>query len=546
MQLTAVSAPKRLREQPYSFCTKAQYPCTQVLIPWRSDFRYRSWRSENPRCFGTAVEQALQDEAKAKHKKRVQSARASLRTSHADSRLADYARFRARLRQARLAKTAGLSRQGGQRVLEHPPWRPNSPKPKRRPLSAPAKSRGDTSPRGRPTREAAQSAGRLAEVITQAGLVPDDAAATAALANMLAEDQRQLNSEVEVAEGAKKHVDAVREQQRVYMEAMEAGATVEDAESAAAAAEVTPGDDAQHEPSTANGVERRPRREGTDAPQQAGDAATGTIWTGSGSVDYPANHSDHVELKAYKSPPPTVKMVMEAVCLVLGMAPTWDAAKTLLGKSASELRNTLSELRVETISKATLRKLKKNYVGKPALDYFTAAKTSKAVCALCLWVNNIYRAATGQEQVSPPAPTQLAKRKPTKKRPASAGAASRGGSPGKEGRPPSSSKRPSKMAAKKGVKKSNRVAQCFRKDEQGQVDAIDSNDLVGTVSMAVQNGLSGDELLRLCESLGRGTMEMASTREVSVHAPLCVHQFIDMCWHQLAGYPLADTSRCAW
>eukprot|EP01043_Picozoa_sp_COSAG02_P022896 COSAG02_NODE_1206_length_13888_cov_15.018130_2_plen_528_part_00 len=516
--------------QPY-VCAKAQYPCTQVLIPRRSGFRYRNWRSENPRCFGTAVEQALQDEAKAKHKKRVQSARASLRTSHADSRLADYARFRARMREARLAKTAGLSRQGGQRVLEHPPWRPNSPKPKRRPRSAPTKSRGDTSPRGRPTRETAQSAGRLAEVITQAGLVPDDAEATAALANMLAEDQRQLNSEVEVAEGAKKHVYAVREQQRVYMEAMEAGATLEDAEAAAAAAapEVTPADDAQHEPSTANGVERRPRREKTGATQQAGDTATGSIWTGSGSVDYTAKDNDHVELKAYKSPPPTVKMVMEAVCLVLGMAPTWDAAKTLLGKSTSELRNTFSELRVETISKATLRKLKKNYIGKPALDYFTAAKTSKAVCALCLWVNNIYRAATGQEQVSPPAPTQPAKRKATKKRPVSAGASSRGGSPGKEGRTPSSSKRPSKKAAKKGVKKSNRVAQIFRKDEQGQVDAIDSNDLVGTVSMAVQNGLSGDELLRLCESLGKGTMEMASTREVSVHAPLCVHRFFDMC-----------------
>ena len=64
-------------------------------------------------------------------------------------------------------------------------------------------SRGDTSARGQQTRGAAQSAGRLAEVITQAGLVPDDAAATAALASMLAEDQHQLNSEVEVVEGAK-------------------------------------------------------------------------------------------------------------------------------------------------------------------------------------------------------------------------------------------------------------------------------------------------------------------------------------------------------
>ena len=63
-------------------------------------------------------------------------------------------------------------------------------------------------------------------------------------------------------------------------------------------------------------------------------------------------------------------------------ATTWDAAKALLGKSASELRTTLSDLRVESVSKAILRKLKKNYIGKPALDYLTAEKTSKAEAAM--------------------------------------------------------------------------------------------------------------------------------------------------------------------
>ena len=43
---------------------------------------------------------------------------------------------------------------------------------------------------------------------------------------------------------------------------------------------------------------------------------------------------------------------------------------------------------------------------------------------------------------------------------------------------------------------------------------IDPNDLVGTVSAAVQNGLSGDDLLRLCESLGQDSVELASSREV--------------------------------
>ena len=61
---------------------------------------------------------------------------------------------------------------------------------------------------------------------------------------------------------------------------------------------------------------------------------------------------------------------------------------------------------------------------------------------------------------------------------------------------------------------------------------IDSNDLVGTVSAAVQNGLSGDELLRLCESLGKGTMEMASMREVRA----CL---------QLAAVHCADSSMLA-
>lgn len=478
----------------------------------------------NPRCFGTAVEQAQRDVATAKHKQRVRSARASLRTSHADSRLAEYATFRAQLREARMAKAAGFSRRGTQRVVEHPPWRPNSPKPKLRPRSAPAarrprsapttKRRGETSTNGRQKRATAETAGRLAEVITQAGLVPDDAAATAALANMLAEDQRQLDSEVAVVEGAREHVDAVREQQRLYMEAMEAGATLEDAEAAAAVAGV------QLESSAAGSVQRRTRRPRNNAPQQDVGTRNETIWTGSGSVDYPANQFDHVELKAYKSPPPTVKMVMEAVCLVLGKAPTWDAAKMLLAKTPSELSNTLSSLRVETVSKSTLRKLNKNYIGKPALDYDTAAKTSKAVCSLCLWVNNIYRAATGQEQLSPPAPSQPAKRKPAKKRPVSAGGSSRGGSPATESRAPTR-KRTSKSAAKKDWKKSHRSAQALRTGEKDEVNLIDSNDIVGTVSAAVQNGLSGDELLRLCKSLGEGTMELASSREVrSCDAPV--------------------------
>jgi hypothetical protein len=492
--------------------------------------RYKSWRAENPRCFGTAVEQVLRDEATAKHKKRVRTARASLQTTHADSRLAEYATFRARLREARLAKTVGFSKRESQRVVEHPPWRPNSPKPKRRPSSAPAAKRSGGAPKQAwQTRVATETAGKLAEVITQAGLVPDDAAATAALANMLAEDQRQLNSEVEVAEGAKDHVDAVREQQRLYMEAMEAGATAEEAEAAATAMDAD-ADAVREQPSATGVVQEQSRRAPNDvAPQHPVETAAEKIWTGTSSVDYPAS-GDHVELKAYKSPPPTVKMVMEAVCLVLGMAPTWEAAKALLGKG-TELSNTLSSLQVDSVSKATLRKLKKSYIGKPSLDYVTAAKTSKAVCSLCLWVNNVYRAATGQEQLAPPAPPQPVnvKRKGgtnKKKRPASAGAGgSRGGSPSTESKT-STSKRAPKKAAKRSSKKSHHRAahansagkQQQQQQQQQQAHApvglIDPNDLVGTVSAAVQNGLSGDDLLRLCESLGQDSVELASSREV--------------------------------
>ena len=472
--------------------------------------RYKSWRADNPRCFGTAVDQALRDEATAKHKRRVQTARASLKTTH-DSRTAEYGAFRARLRENRLAKTAGLSSKKGQQVLEPPPWRPNSAKPKGLPSSAPAQKRGGAAAPSKAWEAPPPDNGRLAAVINQAGLAPDDTQSMAALANMMAADQRQLNgADAGLAEGAKEHVDAVREQQRLYMEAMEAGATAEEAEAAARGLYA-------EDSSYVNGAAAAaaaPEPAAASVRQQP-VASEDKVWTGATCVAYTASEHDHTELKAYGSPPPTVKMVMEAVCVVLGLEPTWAQAKKLLGKSGLA-GSTLSNLQVGSISKATLRKLKKSYIGKPSLDIDTAMRTSKAVLPMCVWVNNVYRAATGQEQLLAPAPAPV-KRRVAKKRPASTGAGSRGSSPMSAtdaGVGSSKPKAKAKPAAKKSSKKGKRGgARAYNGMANGGI--IDPNDLVGTVSAAVQNGLSGDELLRLCESLGSsGPLGTASDREV--------------------------------
>ena len=427
-----------------------------------------------------------------------------------DSRLVDYAGFRARLREDRKTKTVGFSPR--QRALEHPPWRPSSPNPQptRRPRSAPASRAPPVD-----VRVKKETAERLADVITEAGLVTDDSAAMDALSAMLAQDQRHLNGNG-LAHGAKTHVEAVREQQRVYMEAVEAGAAEE--EEAAEAEEAAAAD---QEDAAAEAVEEE-RQEGGGADVQAEPLEA--------VLQQSISLADLRELKAYAKPPRSVKVVMEAVCLLLGLEPTWAQAKALFDSlivaSRSGAAGPLGSLEVESVRPATIRKLKRSYIGKDALDVQSIGKVSKAAQSLCLWVNNVFAVATGQPQTQPPpAPERKAGKRRTKKRPSSGG--SRGSSPvtgaTRANARGSGAKKSAKKAGKRpGPKRTSNAHENGATQGAGSHAATPGSamyaDLIGQVSMGVQQGLSGDELLRLCESLGENTVG-ATQGQVRVHDP---------------------------
>lgn len=68
------------------------------------------------------------------------------------------------------------------------------------------------------------------------------------------------------------------------------------------------------------------------------------------------NKNDLNELKAMTSPPPLVMFVLEAVCVLLGVKPAWDAAKKLLSEPNFPKR--LMDFDKEQISDATMKKIK--------------------------------------------------------------------------------------------------------------------------------------------------------------------------------------------
>ena len=92
------------------------------------------------------------------------------------------------------------------------------------------------------------------------------------------------------------------------------------------------------------------------------------------------------EIKAFSKPPQTVKLVMDAVCVVLGVAPSWTESKKLLG-GAGFLRQ-LADFDKDSMTAARVRKLRK-YVSNPEFDPDRVSKVSRAARGLCLWVTGV-------------------------------------------------------------------------------------------------------------------------------------------------------------
>ena len=89
-------------------------------------------------------------------------------------------------------------------------------------------------------------------------------------------------------------------------------------------------------------------------------------------------------LKTMGSPPDRVKLVLEAVLLLIGeKSLTWDNAKKQLSKM--DFMKTLKETDAEAIPDSIIKKMNKNYMNNPEFEPEKVKSSSLACMSLCMW-----------------------------------------------------------------------------------------------------------------------------------------------------------------
>ena len=95
---------------------------------------------------------------------------------------------------------------------------------------------------------------------------------------------------------------------------------------------------------------------------------------------------DITEVRSFATPPPAVKTVMEAVCLLLGEKQDWDSAKRVLARGT--FMDELLTYDRDNVAPARLKALVK-YIENPEMAVEAVARVSKAATTLCLWVHAV-------------------------------------------------------------------------------------------------------------------------------------------------------------
>lgn len=95
------------------------------------------------------------------------------------------------------------------------------------------------------------------------------------------------------------------------------------------------------------------------------------------------NKKDIIELKSFAQPPTLVKFVMEAVCVLFGSKPSWEASKKIL--SDVNFLKRLMEFDKEHVTEATLQKLRA-YVEHKDWEPSKIEKVSLVAKSVSLWV----------------------------------------------------------------------------------------------------------------------------------------------------------------
>ncbi|KAG9395747.1 Dynein heavy chain and region D6 of dynein motor [Carpediemonas membranifera] len=110
------------------------------------------------------------------------------------------------------------------------------------------------------------------------------------------------------------------------------------------------------------------------------------------------NKNDISEIKSFKTPPELVKVVMEAICVLLKKKPDWQNSKELL--SDSSFLNKLYEYDKDNIPESILKKLAK-YIDNPNFVPEKVEKVSVAAKSLCMWAHAMHKYAIIFREVEP-------------------------------------------------------------------------------------------------------------------------------------------------
>ncbi|XP_034941913.1 dynein heavy chain 6, axonemal [Chelonus insularis] len=98
------------------------------------------------------------------------------------------------------------------------------------------------------------------------------------------------------------------------------------------------------------------------------------------------NKNDINEIRVFNKPPPLVRYVMEAVCLLLGEKTDWATAKLVL--SDLHFLDRLINYPKDKINDKLLKKLQ-SYINNPEFIPKNVAKQSKVCKSICIWVRAI-------------------------------------------------------------------------------------------------------------------------------------------------------------
>jgi dynein heavy chain len=109
--------------------------------------------------------------------------------------------------------------------------------------------------------------------------------------------------------------------------------------------------------------------------------------------------ADITEVKSFTNPPNAVRIVMEAVCVLLGEKENWETAKKLLGRS--DFMDLLQNYDKDNIAESRLKKLRKQYINAEEMQVEVIQKVSKAGTGLCLWARAMDVYADVAKEVGP-------------------------------------------------------------------------------------------------------------------------------------------------